>query len=127
MDTADHLRDANPWKAEKDPKKLAILGKLAEELGELQAVVCRCIIQGADEVHPVTGKPNLEWLWEEMVDVANMMDFVYRTWEADWDAIIRRRAKKHKMIEQWLASFDEPLVKAVEWPNCGCRGQCRDC
>jgi hypothetical protein len=48
---------------------LAILGKLAEELGELQSAVARCIIQGVDEVHPETGKSNRQWIEEEFADV----------------------------------------------------------
>lgn len=76
LDTADHLRDASPWRAEPNPVFLAILGKLGEELGELQAAVSRCIIQGVDGAHPVTEKPNKDWLEEEMIYVENMLVFL---------------------------------------------------
>lgn len=104
MDTADKLRDANPWKHEPDPVKLAILGKLAEELGELQAAIARCIIQGADGCHPVTGKPNLEWLWEEAVDVRNMLQVMGDHWEPPpgWHL---RMHRKRLHIDQWLRSI----------------------
>ena len=49
----------NPWQPERDPIRLAILGKLLEELAEAQAIVARCIIQGIDESEPVTGVHNL--------------------------------------------------------------------
>lgn len=110
MDTADKLRDANPWKAESDPVKLAVLGKLAEELGELTAAVARCIIQGVDGAHPVTGKPNIDWLFEEHIDVENMMYFL-RRYVLGCSGTTKglkegeRADKKCKHIEQWLASF----------------------
>lgn len=45
---------------------LAVLGKLAEETAELGASLARCIIQGVIESEPVTGKPNREWLEDEI-------------------------------------------------------------
>lgn len=116
IDTADHLRDASPWRAEPDPVKLAILGKFAEELGELTAAVARCIIQGVDGVHPVTGKPNIDWLFEEMVDVDNMGNFIHEKIfdrngdrsEELGDAFTHRFFKKRAHIKQWLASFKTP-------------------
>lgn len=106
MDTADKLRDANPWRAEPDPVKLAVLGKLAEELGELQAAVARCIIQGADGVHPVTTKPNLDWLAEEMIDVENMLVFLRsHVLHLSGMLVDKRMQRKKEHIQQWLASF----------------------
>lgn len=60
----------NPWQPEADPVRIAVLGKLAEELAECAAAVARCQIQGIDEREPVTGKLNREWLWQEIADVA---------------------------------------------------------
>jgi len=115
MDTADKLRDANPWRAEPDPVKLAILGKLSEELGELQAAVARCIIQGLDGVHPVTGKPNIDWLCEEKTDVENMLFFLGEELSlflaidgSDDAAMTERRKKKQAHIQQWLDQLDPP-------------------
>lgn len=111
MDTADHLRDASPWRAEPDPIKLAILGKLAEELGELQAAVARCIIQGVDGVHPVTGKPNIDWLREEKVDVENMilhLDNILPYTEEAEEAEHKRFGIKCDHILDWLSLLESP-------------------
>ena len=66
---AEDRRAMNPWVPMTRPIDLKHLGKLAEELGELQSAVARCLIQGIDEVEPVTGKVNREWLREEIADV----------------------------------------------------------
>lgn len=63
------MNPPNPWIPEDDKVTLAVLGKLGEELNELGAAVSRCVIQGARELHPVTGKSNLQWLEEEIADV----------------------------------------------------------
>lgn len=105
VSTADHLRDASPWRAEPNPETLAVLGKMAEELGELQAAVARCIIQGLDGHHPVTGKPNAEWLLEEMADVRNMLSFIMLKVDptvAQLDAHNARIKRKSEHIIQWL-------------------------
>lgn len=51
------------------PIDMKHFGKLSEELGELQAAVARCLIQGIMECEPVTSKPNKQWLEEEIADV----------------------------------------------------------
>lgn len=112
MDTADHLRAANPWTAEPDPVKLAILGKLAEELGELTQAAARCIIQGLDAAHPVTGKPNLDWLTEEAVDVQNMLDFVMTRLACDAHIDVRYN-NKNAHINYWLATLESPSPPQV--------------
>lgn len=102
MDTADHLRDASPWRAESNPAFVAILGKLGEELGELQAAVSRCIIQGVGGTHPVTGKPNLDWLFEEIADVLNMITFARTCFYHDQNLFAARVRRKELHIKQWL-------------------------
>jgi hypothetical protein len=59
----------NPWRPMTRPIDLKHLGKLGEESNELGAAISRCIIQGIDEREPVTGKPNRQWLAEEIADV----------------------------------------------------------
>lgn len=121
MDTADHLRDASPWTGEPDKIRLALLGKLAEELGELQQAIGRCIIQGVDGKHPVTGKPNLEWLWEEACDVQNLFNFLTLPPNTlncpDWAAFSFRIERKRQHIKQWLDSI-RPTAKILM--TCGC-------
>ena len=63
------MNPPNPWMPEDNKVTLAVLGKLIEEVNELGAALARCVIQGAQERHPVTGKANLEWLEEEIGDV----------------------------------------------------------
>jgi NTP pyrophosphatase (non-canonical NTP hydrolase) len=105
MDTADHLRDASPWTGEPSRTRRAILGKLVEELGELNAALGRCIIQGVNEVHPVTKKPNLEWLMEEIADVQNMISFVQEYSSHDREAFHKRMEAKRVHITAWLAQI----------------------
>jgi len=59
----------NPWHPMRDPIDIKHLGKLQEELGELQAAISRCMIQGINENEPVTGKSNRLWIEEEIADV----------------------------------------------------------
>lgn len=63
------MKQPSPWHPCLDPKELAVLGKLVEELNECGSAASRCIIQGWDESHPTTGKANSQWLLEEMADV----------------------------------------------------------
>lgn len=105
MDTADHLRDASPWRGEPNTIVRAILGKAAEELGELQAAIGRAIIQGVNEKHPVTGKPNIEWLLEEVADVENMLAFIKNYSTYNPREFAERLNKKNRHITQWLASI----------------------
>lgn len=63
------MKQPSPWHPCLDPVELAVLGKLAEESGELTSAATRCIIQGWDESHPSTGKANSDWLLEEVADV----------------------------------------------------------
>ncbi|QIG70772.1 hypothetical protein EVB91_221 [Rhizobium phage RHph_I1_18] len=46
-----------------------VLGKLAEEASEAANIAIRCMIQGLDEVEPVTRVSNIEALTKEISDV----------------------------------------------------------
>lgn len=59
----------NKWQVTTDPLMLRRMGKTGEELGELQNVVSRIIIQGIDEIDPGTGKTNRQRLIDETADV----------------------------------------------------------
>lgn len=63
----------SPWMPEQSRSRLAILGKLAEECGELAARASRCIVQGLDELDPDTGRTNREELRREIADVEACM------------------------------------------------------
>lgn len=100
IDTAN-LRDASPWHPIQDPVDLKHLGKLGEELGEAQAAVCRCIIQGIDKEEPVTGKPNREWLENELADVLAGINLVSLRFGLDEERMNERAARKMAHLKQW--------------------------
>ncbi len=107
MNNADELRDANPWQPMTTPIDLKHLGKLAEELGECGAAVCRCIIQGIDEKEPVTGKVNREWLEDEIADITANMALVTEHFNLDNERIFQRVMRKMKHLKQWHGMPEE--------------------
>lgn len=92
----------SPWNPETNPRRLKVLGKLSEELGELSSAVARCTIQGIDEVQPVTGKPNREWITEEIADVIACITLVRTDFNLDTDAISARIDKKIEYLRDWV-------------------------
>jgi hypothetical protein len=91
----------SPWHPITNPKHLKCLGKLGEELGECSAATNRCIIQGIDEVEPVTKKQNRLWLEEEIADVLVNIDRVMETFNLDQDRIQARAERKRPLIAAW--------------------------
>jgi NTP pyrophosphatase (non-canonical NTP hydrolase) len=95
------------WRPMTDPGDIACLGKLLEELGELTAAVSRCLIQGIGECEPVTGKPNVEWLKEELTDVYAMIVLTRKRFDLyDRYSHVRFFSKiNHK--QTWLKQLDK--------------------
>ncbi len=91
----------NPWKPMNDPVDLKTIGKLSEELGELSAIVGRCIIQGVDEVEPVTRIKNRFSLEDEIADVLANIELVMARFDLDEDRIKRRALKKIEQLKIW--------------------------
>jgi NTP pyrophosphatase (non-canonical NTP hydrolase) len=91
----------NPWHPIDNKVDLKHLGKLGEELGECAAAVSRCIIQGIEEKEPVTGKPNREWLEEEIADVIANTTLVVGRFDLDDKRIAARAAKKIAQLRSW--------------------------
>lgn len=91
----------NPWHPMTDSVDLKHLGKLAEELGECSAAVSRCLIQGIAECEPTTGKPNREWLEDEMADVAANMELVAARFGLDAERIAERAQRKAAQLRTW--------------------------
>lgn len=89
------------WHPISDPVDLKHLGKLAEELGEAQSAVARCIIQGIDEEEPVTGKLNREWLEDELADVLANINLVTLRFCLNEDRMNKRAAKKMAQLKTW--------------------------
>jgi hypothetical protein len=83
------------------------MGKLGEELGELQAVAARCIIQGIDEVDPASGKTNRQRLTEEIADVYAQLDCTRDALQLDNVQIGVRRQRKIGYMREWEAMFGD--------------------
>jgi hypothetical protein len=92
----------NPWQREPDDRKLKLLGKMVEELGELSQSAARCIIQGTEKSHPVSAKPNLEWLAEEIADALATIHMVVEECKLTPRFIEERMASKQAGFRLWL-------------------------
>lgn len=97
----------NPWNPITDPVTLKHIGKLQEELGELQAALARVLIQGIDEVEPVTKKSNRLWLTEEMGDVHAGLKLLVEHFDLDYEAMFTRAEIKSKRLREWHAMAGE--------------------
>ena len=98
---ADAHTAYNPWRPMTDPRDLKTMGKLLEELGELTAAASRCLIQGIDEVEPITGKSNHLWLSEELADVMANAALVCERFSVDLDFIQDRSESKIVRLRGW--------------------------
>jgi hypothetical protein len=103
----------NLWIPITDLIDLAHLGKLGEEVNELGAAIYRCIIQGVGESEPVTGKPNKEWLEDEIADVLAMIDLATVRFKLDTSRMVERSERKVKMKQEWHAML-LPVVEATK-------------
>ena len=91
----------NPWNVETSPLRKRHLGKTLEELGELTAVVARCMIQGIDEVDPSSGKLNRLRLEEEIADVYAQLDMLEDLFDLDRIFISDRIVVKQGHMDKW--------------------------
>lgn len=91
----------SPWQPENNKLHLAVLGKLGEELGELTSAVFRCVIQGVEGKHPVTGKANLDQLQDEVADVIAGLDLLVERFELDRIEIALRAETKKAHKREW--------------------------
>lgn len=97
------LKPPSPWVPITDLVDLKHLGKLDEEVAELGAAVSRCVIQGLrnGEAEPVTGKPNKEWLEDEIADVLANINLVQRRFDLNASRIRQRSMKKELHLQEW--------------------------
>lgn len=91
----------NPWHPMTKPVDLKHLGKLAEELGECQSAVARCIIQGIEEYEPITRKSNRKWLEEEIADVMANLALVIAHFNLDKERMSKRVDVKSAQYKLW--------------------------
>lgn len=97
----------SPWHVETCPLRKRHLGKSLEELGELSAVIARCIIQGIDEIDPSSGKINRVRLHEEIADVYAQMSLLEKVFHLDTFAIYLRAERKVRNMEEWNKLLEE--------------------
>jgi NTP pyrophosphatase (non-canonical NTP hydrolase) len=90
------------WTPTEDPKQIKVFGKLLEELGELSAVSARCLIQGIAGYDPHTGKPNKQWLEEEVADVTSCIRFLVHHMGLDFKKIEERVKEKDRKRVYWI-------------------------
>lgn len=91
----------NPWRPMSVPGDLKHMGKLNEELNEAGAASARCIIQGIDECEPVTGKPNRQWLEDEIADVLANIELVTAHFGLDEARMRERTERKKAHLRGW--------------------------
>lgn len=101
-----HLKAPSDWQTERDPLKVAVLGKLGEEVNELGNALFRALIQGYDGANPETGELNADWIFKEMADVRAMTYLVEKHFSRTID--IRRVAEKLAHKEAWLKLIHLP-------------------
>lgn len=95
------MQDPSPWQPENNKLHLAVLGKLGEEVCELGSAIFRCVIQGVEGTHPVTGKPNLEQLQDEIADVIAGTELTIERFGLDEAEIYTRVAMKMAHKRAW--------------------------
>ena len=105
--TSATLWALNPWRPMARPIDLKHIGKLQEELGEAGAACARCVIQGIEESEPVTGKPNREWLEDELADVFANIDLVVAHFGLDAERMLARADRKKEHLRQWHSMLND--------------------
>ena len=95
------LKDPSPWHPMDSAIDIKNIGKLGEEICEAGAAIFRCIIQGVDESHPVTEKPNKEWLEDELADVMAGINLVTAHFGLDEDRMNERMNAKMLHLKKW--------------------------
>lgn len=107
MNKIENKHNLQPWYVEVDAARLRRFGKTLEELGELQAVVARCIIQGIDEVDPSSGKLNHDRLEEEIADVYAQTTLMIKEFGLDARFIETRALDKMDQMHTWERLVEE--------------------
>jgi len=97
------------WTPTTDLLMLRRMGKLIEELAELQVVASRCIIQGIDGVDPSSGKVNRQRLHEELADVMAQCICTMEMLDLDSPLIDERVNSKIEQMYEWEEMFTGEL------------------
>lgn len=100
--TTGNEPEYEPWVPIDDKTDLKHGLKGIEEFGELISAMARCLMQGIDEVEPVTKKSNRLWLNEEMADAQLLMDMIGNRFNLDYRFMQKRQDSKRKRLINWL-------------------------
>ena len=107
----------SPWKVTTNALELRRLGKTQEELGELQAVLARCVIQGIDEHDPATGIANRERLWKEIADVQAQLALLTYQYALPRDKIHARISEKTVQMAEWEQVLRDAAKTSDDFPD----------
>lgn len=104
-ETEDIGTHYEPWDPIQNKVHLAVIGKAQEELGELQQVLARCIIQGIDEKIPLSdpSKTNRDQLSDELADVEALIHLLREEFNLPHKNV--RKVRKIRVQEQWYADI----------------------
>lgn len=91
----------NPWVCTTDPVQLRRLGKLTEELSELQKVIARILIQGIEGVDPESDLTNRQCLQKEVADVYAQLRLLVKLYQLDVTALAMREVQKIAQMQEW--------------------------
>lgn len=92
----------NPWRADDvTPHMHRRLGKTAEELAELQAVIARIQIQGLHAIDPGSGKTNFQRLCEETADVHAQLECNFEPFGIPRNIVLIRTLNKIELMREW--------------------------
>lgn len=97
------------WMPEQDQHRLAVLGKLIEELNEASKAAARCIIHGIEQTDPGTGRTNKQELQRELDDVTAAMFVARERLQLWWD--IERTDAKVAGFDRWHDLIDAEKAK----------------
>jgi hypothetical protein len=102
LDVMSKPVDTTPWVPCVEAGVIKVLGKCMEEYAEAISSMARVLIQGIDGVHPVTGKPNREWIVEELGDVQACTGYLVARLKLDAAQIEARRLAKVAYLRDWM-------------------------
>lgn len=98
----------SPWQPITDKIDLSHLGKSMEEVGELiselgklQQIMARCVIQGVDEINPTSDKTNRHEITKEIADVYVQLELLTERLKLDCTFMIARYNKKKALQNEW--------------------------
>jgi hypothetical protein len=94
--------EPSPWVPMSDPRDIKVVGKNLEEFGEGVVALARALIQGIDGTEPSTGKPNRQWVQEELSDALATSRMTVEHFGLDRPAMVERAERKYDFLGRWL-------------------------